>query len=109
MAFIRSNMISRSGYSGFGGIWDTITGAAGGVVNWWDTQQRGIGAQQQSAADYQAALAAQQGPGIGTVLLIGGGALVMFALMKKKKRHERESIGSNAPSVASVAKTAGEP
>ncbi|HEY4266755.1 MAG TPA: hypothetical protein VGM94_01055 [Galbitalea sp.] len=83
--FVKSNLISRPGYSGMGGILDTIGSAVGGVVNWFGTTQRTIGAQQQQAADLQAAYAAQQGPSTTTIILIGGIGVLAFMMMKKRK------------------------
>ena len=38
MAYTRSNLISRRGYSGFGDFWDDLTGAAGAVVTGFDVR-----------------------------------------------------------------------
>lgn len=92
MAYERDNLISRAGYSsdpGLGDVWDSITGAAGGVLDFWGKQQQAVGAAQQAAQtnkDLAAALAAQQGGGISTeTIMIGAGvALVAFFLLRKK-------------------------
>jgi len=87
MAYTRNNLISRPGYSGVGDVWDTITGAAGSVVKFWGAEQQAAGAAAQSQRDLQAAMAAQQGIGTGTILLLGGVGLAAFLLLRKKK-HE---------------------
>ncbi len=84
MAYQRNNLISRPGYSGVGDIWDTITGAAGGVLKIYGANQQAQGAAAATNADLQAALAAQQGPGIGTILVLGAVGLGAFLLLRKK-------------------------
>lgn len=89
MAYERNNLVSRSGYSGVGDIWDTITGAAGSVLKFYGTEQQAQGAaaaSQQANRDLQAALLARQGISTST-LLIGGAAvgLVALILLRKKK------------------------
>lgn len=84
MAYQRNNLISRPGYSGFGDIWDTLTGAAGGVLKVYGASQQAQGAAAASNADLQAALAAQQGPGMGTILLLGALGVGAFLLLRKK-------------------------
>lgn len=89
MAYERNNLVSRPGYSGFGDIWDSITGAAGGVLKFYGAEQQAQGAAAASAQankDLTAALAARGG-GISTeTLLIGGAAvgLVAFIMLRKK-------------------------
>lgn len=92
MAYTRSNLISRRGYSGFGDFWDDLTGAAGAVVTGFGKEQQAVGAQQQAAAQNQIlanALAAQSG-GISTSTLMIGGIAVFaaFMLLHKKKKPE---------------------
>lgn len=87
----RSTLISRRGYAGVGGmgdIWDSITGAAGSVLNFYGKEQQAVGAQAQASQtnrDLTAALAAQHG-GISTeTILIGAGAaLAAYFLLRKK-------------------------
>jgi hypothetical protein len=87
----RSSLISRRGYSGvgMGDFWDTISGAAGGVLSFWGKQQQAIGAQQQAAQqnkDLIAAMNAQNGGGISTeTILIGAAALGAAFLIFRKK------------------------
>jgi len=99
MAFVKSNLISRPGYSGMGGVLDTIGGVAGSVVNWFGANQRAAGAQAQQAADLQAAYAAQQGPSTTTILLIGGIGLLAFMMMKKRKDRSSSPSSSTASAV----------
>lgn len=89
MAYIRSNLISRQGYSGLGDVWDDITGAAGAVVTGFGKEQQAVGAQAQAAQQNQIlanALAAQSG-GISTttLVLLGGVGFAAYMLMRKKK------------------------
>jgi hypothetical protein len=89
MAYIRSNLISRQGYSGLGDTWDDITGAAAAVVTGFGKEQQAVGAQAQAAQQNQIlanALAAQSG-GISTttLMLVGAAGLAAYMLMKKKK------------------------
>jgi len=89
MAYERNDLVSRPGYSGFGDIWDTITGAAGSVVKFYGAEQQAQGAAAASAQankDLTAALAARSG-GISTETLVIGAAavgLVAFLVMRKK-------------------------
>lgn len=84
MAYTRNNLISRPGYSGVGGFMDTITGAAGSVLNFWNAQQQAAGAAAQSQRDLQAAMAAQGGIGTGTIVLLGGVGVVAYLLLRKR-------------------------
>jgi len=87
MPYVRSNMISRAGYSGTGDWWDSISEVAGSAVKIYGAGQQAQGAaaaQQQANRDLLNALAAQQGPGIGTIALIGGAGLIAFLLLRKK-------------------------
>lgn len=96
MPYIRSNLISRRGYSGAGGLAGTLSdigGAlkdvAGGAVNFYGASQQAVGAAAASQAtnrDLAAALAAKQGPGFGTIL-IGAAAVggIAYFLLRKKK------------------------
>jgi hypothetical protein len=74
----KSVLIARPGYAGVGGFWDDLASSF----------SKGVVTQSQTAtqADIQAAIAAQQGPGIGTYLLIGGGILAAVMILKKKKK-----------------------
>ena len=88
MAYMRNNLISRAGYSGdpgMGGILDDLASVGGSVLKFYGTQQAAAGAAQQSNADLNAALAAQQGIGAGTILLLGGVGVVAFLMLRKKK------------------------
>ena len=85
MPYMRNNLISRAGYSGVGDWWDTISSAAGSALNIYGSAQQAQGAAQQANRDVLAAMQAQQGPGIGTIALIGGGVLVAILLMRHKK------------------------
>lgn len=85
MAYMRNDMIVRSGYSGVGDWWDTITSAAGDALKVYGATQQAQGAASQSTRDMQAALAAQSGPSTTTILLIGGLAVGAFLLLRKKK------------------------
>jgi len=85
MAYTRNNLISRPGYSGVGDVWDTITGAAGSVLNFWGSQQQAAGAAAQSQRDLQAAMLGQQGIGTGTILLLGAAGVGAYLLFRKKK------------------------
>ncbi|HMG24175.1 MAG TPA: hypothetical protein VK607_22730 [Kofleriaceae bacterium] len=88
MAYERNNLVSRAGYSGMGGVWDTLTDIGGGVLKVYGAQQQATGAAAASATanrDLTAALAAQQGISTST-LLIGGlavGAVALILLRKK--------------------------
>ncbi len=89
MAFFRSNLISRQGYSGMGGLMDDISGAVGAVVNFYGREQQAVGAQAQAAQsnrDLTAALAAQGG-GISTetIVIFGGVAVAAYLMLRKKK------------------------
>jgi hypothetical protein len=89
MAYMRNDLIARRGYSGVGDIWDTITGAAGSVLKFYGTEQQAQGAAAATAQanrDLTAALMAQQGPGMGTILLLGGVGVVAYLLLSKKKK-----------------------
>lgn len=88
MAYMRNDLIARRGYSGMGDVWDTITGAAGSVLKFYGAEQQAQGAAAATAQanrDLTAALMAQQGPSMGTILLIGGAGLAAFLLLRKKK------------------------
>ncbi len=82
--YTRSTLISRPGYSGMGDIWDTITGIGGAVVKAYGTAAQQAGAAEQAQRDLQLALQAQQGPGIGTYLLLGGAGLAAFLLLRRR-------------------------
>jgi hypothetical protein len=106
MAYTKSNLISRAGYSGFAGDtpgswtgggytpvaaigdwWDTITEAVGTGLKYYGGQQVAAGAAAVTAQqnkDLTAALMARQGIGMETVLLIGGVGLAAFLLLRKK-------------------------
>ena len=83
-----NTLISRPGYSGFGDIWDSISGAAGSIVKAYGQSQQAAGAAAASAQtnrDLAAALAAQRsGPDMTTIMLLGGAGLVAFMLLRKK-------------------------
>jgi hypothetical protein len=88
MAYIPNNMVVRTGYSGVGDIWDTITGAAGSVVKFYGAEQQATGAaaaSQQANRDLTAALAARQGISTST-LVIGGAAVGLIALLYLRKK-----------------------
>ena len=85
MAYMRNDLISRPGYSGYGDILDDIIGGAGKVLQVYGAQQQAQGAAAQSQRDLQAALAAQQGPSTGTILLLGGAALAAVLLLSKRR------------------------
>lgn len=88
MAYMRNNLVVRSGYSGVGDWWDTVTSAAGSALKIYGAEQQAQGAAAQAAQsnrDLTAALAAQQGPGMGTILVIGGVGLAAYLLLRKKK------------------------
>jgi len=88
MAYIRSNLISRQGYSGLGDVWDDITGAAGAVVTGFGKEQQAVGAQAQAAQQNQIlanALASQGGISTTTLVLLGAAGFAAYMLMKKKK------------------------
>ena len=84
MPYMRNNLIARPGYSGVGDWWDSISSAAGTALSTYGSIQQAQGAAQQANRDILAAMQAQQGPGIGTILLIGGGVLAAVLLMRKK-------------------------
>jgi len=85
MAYMRNNLISRTGYSGVGDWWDTIVTAAGDTLKIYGATQQAQGAAAQSNRDLQAALAAQSGPSTTTIVLIGGLAVGAFLLLRRKK------------------------
>ncbi len=95
MAYERNNLISRPGYSGYspgrppmGDLWDTISGAAGGVLKIYGQQQQAAGAAAAAAQtnrDLATALSARQGIDMSTILLLGGAGLVAMLLLRKKK------------------------
>lgn len=85
MAYMRNDLISRSGYSGYGDWLDDVIGGAGKVLQVYGAQQQAQGAAAQSQRDLQAALAAQQGPSTGTILLIAGAGLAAVMLFSKKR------------------------
>lgn len=90
MAYSRNTLISRRGYSsqsGFGDIWDSITGAAGSVLKFYGTGQQAVGAAaatQQQNKDLTAALLARQG--ISTTTIVIGGALAVGAYLFLRNR-----------------------
>lgn len=89
MAYQRNNLISRSGYSGVGDVWDDILGGAGQVLKFYGSAQQAQGAAtaaQQTNRDLAAALAAHQGPDMTTLLIIGAAGLGAFLLLRN--RHE---------------------
>jgi LPXTG-motif cell wall-anchored protein len=86
MAYMRNDLISRTGYSGMGGWLDTVLSDAGSVLQIYGSTQQAKGAAMQSSQDLQAALAAQQGSSTTTILLIGGLAVGAFLLLRRKKR-----------------------
>jgi LPXTG-motif cell wall-anchored protein len=85
MAYMRNDMVVRSGYSGMGSWFDTLISDAGSVLQIYGSTQQAQGAAAQSNRDLQAALAAQQGTSTTSVLLIGGLALGAFLLLRRKK------------------------
>lgn len=90
MAYMRNNLIARSGYAGLPGMgdwWDTISSAAGSALKFYQAEEQAKGAanaQAQANRDLQAALLGQQGPGLGTFLVIGGAGLAAFLLLRKR-------------------------
>jgi conjugal transfer/entry exclusion protein len=93
MAYVKDTLISRRGYSGFGGTLSDIGGAfkdiGAGALTFYGQSQQAQGAAMAAQAtnrDLAAALAAQQGPGLGTILLVGGAAVAAIFLFKKKKQ-----------------------
>jgi hypothetical protein len=84
MAYMRNDLIARTGYSGVGGVLDTILSDAGSVLSIYGSTQQAQGAAAQSSRDLQAALAAQSGSSTTTILLIGGLAVGAFLLLRKK-------------------------
>ena len=87
MAYTKSNLISRAGYSGVGDIWDTLSGIGGSVVKFYGSQQQAVGAATATAQqnkDLTAALLARQGIGTETLLIGGGLALAAYLLLRKK-------------------------
>lgn len=93
MAYMSNTLISRRGYFGPPLKKPTLSGQLGGLGAWYDSLatgfSSGVTAEQQqvkASADLQAAIAAQQGPGIGTLLLIGGAAVAAIVLAKRKSR-----------------------
>lgn len=88
MAYMRNDLISRTGYSGLGSWLDTLLSDAGSVLQIYGATQQAQGAAAQSSRDMQAALAAQSGPSTGTVLLIGGLAVGAFLLLRRRKKPE---------------------
>ena len=85
MAYTSNTLISRAGYSGVGDLWDDILSGAGKVVSVYGATQQAQGAAAQAQRDLQSAMLAQQGPGPGTILLIGGAAVLAILLLRKKK------------------------
>lgn len=93
MAYERNTLVSRAGYSGFGGILDDITGAAGSVLKFYGTEQQAQGAAAAAAQtnrDLAAAMAANQGIGTGTILL-GALAVGAVVLIMHKKKQQKET------------------
>lgn len=87
MAYQRNNLISRSGYSGVGDWWDTLTDAGGAVLKIYGSQQQAQGAANattQANKDLTAALMARQGISMTTVALVGGAGLAAYLLLRKK-------------------------
>lgn len=89
--YLRDTLISRRGYGGLGGTLSDIGGAikdvASGALTFYGNTQQAAGAAQaqaQANRDLTAALSSQ-GPGLGTVLLVGGAGLAAFLLLRKKK------------------------
>jgi hypothetical protein len=89
MPYMRNNLISRSGYSGVGDWWDSISEVAGSALKVYGAGQQAQGAAaaaQQSQRDLLTALQAQQGPSMGTIMLIGGAGLVAYLLISRHKK-----------------------
>lgn len=84
MPYMRNSLISRSGYSGVGDWWDDVSSAAGSVLDFYNKGQQSAGAAQANRDLLLALQAQQQGPGIGTIALIGGAGLIAFLLLRKK-------------------------
>ena len=87
MAYQRNNLVSRSGYSGVGDLWDTISDAGGAVLKIYGSQQQAQGAAAATAQanrDLTTALMARQGISMTTVALIGGAGLAAYLLLRKK-------------------------
>jgi hypothetical protein len=85
MAFYRSDLISRRGYSGFGGIWDTLTGGAGSVLTSYGQLQQQQGAASQAQKDLATAVSAQGDSNMTLILGAAAVGLVAIMLLKKKK------------------------
>ena len=86
MAFMRNNLVSRAGYSGVGDFWDDISAVAGGALKFYGSAAQAQGAAAATAQtnkDLAAALAANQGIGTGTIVLLGVVGLGAFLLLRK--------------------------
>lgn len=78
---------SRGPRQALGSVWDDIKSAASGGISFLTAQQRAEGAQmalQQENRDLAAALAAQQGPGLFDLALLGGLGYLGYRLFIKK-------------------------
>lgn len=87
MAYTKNNLISRAGYSGVGDWWDDLQNAVGTGLKFYGQQQQQQGAAAATAQqnrDLAAALAARQGIGMETILLVGGVGLAAFLLLRRK-------------------------
>jgi hypothetical protein len=90
MAYMRNDLISRRGYSGVGvgDWWDDVQAAGKSVLQFYGQQQQAAGAAAASAQanrDLATALAARQGIGTETILIVGGAAAVIAFLLLRKK------------------------
>lgn len=88
MAYARNNLVSRAGYAGLGGFWDTIESIAGGTVKVYGAAEQAAGAAAATAQqnqDLAAALAANQGIGTGTIMLLAVAGFGAYLLLRKPK------------------------
>lgn len=84
MAYERNNLVSRPGY---GDIWDTAGDILGGALKFYGTAEQAQGAAAATAQtnrDLAAALAANQGIGTGTMILLGAAGIGAYLLLRKK-------------------------
>lgn len=88
MAYFRNNLVSRAGYGGMGGFFDTVGDIAKGAVTFFGSQQRAAGASDALTQANKDLIAAQAAQGPSTTVIVGGLAVVglaAFLLLRKKK------------------------
>ena len=85
MAYMSNELVVRPGYSGVSGVLDDIESGVGKVLQVYSTEQQAQGASAQAQRDILSAMAAQQGSGTTTILILGAVGVAAYLLLRKKK------------------------